>query len=126
MSIPALSLSFRPTRTGDRTTLAVAGDVDLATADQLENQIATLADDGCRYVVVDLSEVGFCDCRGLAALAAGHARIREHEPSGWLRLAGPQPVVAKLLRLTHFADLLGIYDTVTDAQTAPADRGAVR
>jgi anti-sigma B factor antagonist len=55
--------------------LAVAGEVDLATADQLQQGLnSILADGHARTLVVDLDGVRFLDARGLAVLLAAHRR----------------------------------------------------
>ena len=78
--------------------LSAAGDVDLATAEHLQAQLHTVVGAGYRRLVVDLSGVGFCDAAGLGAFVSGRQQARAR--GGWLRLARPQPVVAKLLRIT--------------------------
>lgn len=90
--------------------LRAAGDIDLATADPLRAQLHTLVEAGYRLLVVDLSGVGFCDAAGLAALTSSHRRARAC--GGWLRLASPQPVVAKLLRITADTHTLPVEATV--------------
>jgi anti-sigma B factor antagonist len=70
--------------------IAVAGEVDLANADQLELHIERAADDGASGVVIDLSEVTHLDSTALAKLlgaresAASRVRLVLVVPAGQL------------------------------------------
>lgn len=53
--------------------LAIAGEIDLATADTLIEAVSSiLAAKGVRRLVLDLGEVRFLDARGVAALVTAH------------------------------------------------------
>lgn len=49
-------------------TLHVRGELDLASAGQLETSIAELCTDGARQVVLDMEELSFMDSTGLRSL----------------------------------------------------------
>ncbi|AXY52646.1 Anti-sigma-F factor antagonist RsfB [Rhodococcus ruber] len=54
---------------GDIAVLSVAGDVDLVSAPQLEEEaVATLGNDKCRGLIVDLGAVNFLASVGIAVL----------------------------------------------------------
>lgn len=80
-------LEVHPTPTG----LRLVGAADLSAAERLEAALAQL--NGQRSVHVDLSELQFLDARCARALEAAAVTGRE------LRLAGPTPAVAHVLRL---------------------------
>ena len=65
-------------------------------------------------VVMDLSGVEFIDSSGLGALAASAKALG----GGTLHLAGAQPLVLKVLRLTHMDRVFGLHDDVGAALTA--------
>jgi anti-anti-sigma factor len=89
--------------------LRPAGEVDMATADTLGAAITdALHRPGVREVVVDLAEVGFLDSSGIRVLVHGVAVARERDVA--LRVANPQPVVARVLRITAVGTLLGLAD----------------
>ncbi len=71
------------------TTLAVGGDVDLASAPALRAALADRA-----VVVVDLADVTFIDAAGLGVLLEAHRR----RPDG-VTLRTPSPCVRRLLAL---------------------------
>jgi anti-sigma B factor antagonist len=67
----------RPDRA--RVIVAVRGEVDLATADEVQRVLDELRSEGWRDVVVDLREVEFLDSTGLSLLlTADIANLGEH------------------------------------------------
>jgi anti-anti-sigma factor len=64
-------------------------------------------------IVVDLGEVTMCDSSCLQVLVNTYRRVTG--AGGWLRLADPQPLVLRVLQITHLDQLLPIYDTVDRA-----------
>jgi anti-sigma B factor antagonist len=68
--------------------------------------------DGPR-IVVDLSDVSICDSSALNVLLQAHRRATSHR--GWLRLAGAQPLVRRVLHMTNLNRLLPIHDTLEQA-----------
>ena len=67
---PGTQLSVQPV--GDGVVL-VKGELDLRTCDRLEQALGERADRGDR-LVLDLSELTFCDSTGLAGLVRLHKR----------------------------------------------------
>jgi anti-anti-sigma factor len=49
--------------------LRLAGELDMATAPELERTLQDALDAGCRRIVVDLRELAFMDSTGLVVLA---------------------------------------------------------
>jgi anti-anti-sigma factor len=63
---------------GSRVEIAIQGELDLATAPQLEAEFARVgALDGVELVVVDLRELAFLDSTGLEAIVKFDARSRD-------------------------------------------------
>lgn len=77
--------------------MTVGGELDIATADHLFEYVRTVMDRPCPNVVLDLSDLTFCDCRGISSLIRldRHARAS----GATLSLAGLRPMVTKLLRV---------------------------
>ncbi len=91
-------------------TLRPAGELDMATADNLDAAVAAaLARPGVREIVVDLAGVGFLDSSGVRVLVRGATRARQRGVT--LRVTDPQPVVARVLRITAVGPLLGLPDS---------------
>lgn len=73
------------------------GEIDVATAPQVESELLTLIDAGSA-VVLDLHGVTFIDSSGLRTLVT--ARQRAEEKSVSFALAGRSPAVERLLQVT--------------------------
>ncbi|MET7707333.1 STAS domain-containing protein [Micromonospora sp. NPDC005189] len=108
------TLSTRQGRIG--TVVEVAGDVDMSTTPELRDQLRQLVESGARVVVVDLTGVGFMDSSGLGVLVVAYKDLRERD--GWLALAGVSRAVRTVLSITSVDRVIGIFDTVQDAEEA--------
>jgi anti-sigma B factor antagonist len=85
--------------------LSVAGDVDIGVAGQLRERLASEAERaGSGGLVLDISGVSFIDCSGLRAMMVVGRQVEA--AGGRLVLAGPSPVVSRLV------DLLGLSETL--------------
>jgi anti-sigma B factor antagonist len=87
-------------RCGSHTVVLVAGEIDLATRDQLRECLAPLHGD----VVVDLSRVTFLDSSGIATIVAQAARLADDGAT--LKLRRANVIVARVLHITGLDDLL--------------------
>ncbi len=78
--------------------VSVAGELDIATAQQAYAYISDVIDTGKAPVSVDLGEVTFCDASGLSVLAraAKHAR----QTGQRLMLTSARPSMLKIIRIT--------------------------
>ena len=77
--------------------ITVGGELDLVTAGELVNFVRRVRRPGDQ-VVLDLSDVGFLDCSGLRALLRVHQEVNRE--GGECRLAAPQPIAGRVLRIT--------------------------
>ena len=109
-----LLLSARPGR--GCTVLEVRGDLDMATSPQLGDGLRRLIDAGDRHVVVDLTGVAFMDSSALGALVVAYKAMRE--VGARLSLAGAQPAVLTVLRITSVDRVIDVYDDVPAAEAA--------
>lgn len=66
MERPELSIAVR--RTADEAVLRLAGEIDMLTAAQLSDAVHEVLVNAPPRVVLDLSEVSFCDSQGLGTL----------------------------------------------------------
>jgi anti-anti-sigma factor len=80
-----------------RCVVTVHGEIDLATVAGLEEALCAVCLDSDGQVVVDLSDVTFMSCRGLAALASTHDGLAARGRT--LVIEHPVPTVRKVLRL---------------------------
>jgi anti-sigma B factor antagonist len=92
-----------PTHAAETIVLALAGDLDIASAPLLERHLDDAATIGSVRVVVDLSDVEFLDSTGLRVLLTARERLQERGQE--LRLRPGPPVVQRLFELTQTAGL---------------------
>jgi anti-sigma B factor antagonist len=92
------------------TLITVSGELSGSGSERLLAKLDRLLDQGHRYVVLDLSAVGFCDSSGVSALVRGHARASA--AAGGLRLSAASEQVTRVLELSGLARMLGLKSTV--------------
>jgi anti-sigma B factor antagonist len=90
------------------------GEIDIVTAPDLRDALLTCGE--AARVVVDLSAVTFLDCAGLSVIA--RAQRRTAETCGSLSVVAPTGVAARVLRITHFEQIVPLHATLEDAITA--------
>jgi len=83
--------------------LSVVGDVDLASSDQLRNDIAPLLGSG-RDLILDLAEVRFMDSSGIAVLL--DARTKQLASGRSVFVQNPSNIVRRVLDATGLSGLL--------------------
>lgn len=91
----------------------VFGDVDVATAPRLREQLVGLVTNGRSRIVLDLDEVGFLDSTGLGVIIGVLKRTRTH--GGDLRLVATSPRLVALFDLTGLDRTLPLAATAADA-----------
>ena len=69
--------SITTSRENGTLTLKVIGELDLATASDLEQEIAASSGDGGTHVNLDFSECGFIDSTGLQSVIGNARRLRD-------------------------------------------------
>lgn len=111
-----MAFSVSCTQHADFVRVYLAGELDIVTVPELHAALDRLLDEGHQRLLVDLTELTFCDSSGLAAFVRGDDRA--DSGGGWLRLTGATGRVDRVLRISGLADLLR-YDQEHD-QHAPA------
>lgn len=81
-----------------KATVRVRGELDIATADQAYAYLRDVVDTQDGPVMMNLSELSFCDAAGLGVLAkvAGHARRSGRS----LKLTAARPALLRIMRIT--------------------------
>ncbi len=106
---------------GAWTVMAVAGEIDVATAPRLRKAAIALVGDGHHRVVVDLEAVDFLDSTGLGVLIGVLRRL--NAVGGELRVVCSTPRILELFTLTGLDRVFDLRPSVADA-TAPAPAAA--
>jgi anti-anti-sigma factor len=101
---------------GDPVVVRVEGKVFYDTLEPLRTALEEACSGPCPRMVIDLSGAPMCDSSGLNMFV--HVRSRLTAAGGWLRLAGPRPMVRNVLQVTNLTRILPCYDTVQEAAAA--------
>ena len=105
--VPRRSLLEIVALPGPQTTLSLAGELDPATAPQIEARIAELAaDPAVSSVVIDLSGITFLDSSGLRVLVAGNEVLTNRTSE--LILRNPSRNIRRVLEVTGLTDLIAV------------------
>ncbi|MFI6739141.1 STAS domain-containing protein [Nonomuraea sp. NPDC050451] len=80
------------------TTVRLSGEIDIFTSKALRQQLLNALRHSIGPLVIDLSQVSFCDASGLAVLVGIQRRASARGIS--LALTAPQPYTSRLLHIT--------------------------
>lgn len=106
-------LALREHCEGDVSVLTVRGELDMWSGPQLDDCLIDLAALGRSRVVLDVAGLRFCDAAGIRILLRGEARARAR--GGWLRLAGADSRLRRVLQIVGLTEVLPVFDSVADA-----------
>ena len=95
-------------REGDVTRLALDGELDLASAPELERELREAEESGATRIVIDLGGLGFMDSTGLQALL--RARKRASAAAYELVLRRGPHQVQRVFELTKTVDAFSFED----------------
>ncbi len=109
---------------GAWTVVAVTGELELATAPRLRQEVVSLVGDGRVYIVLDLDGVDFIDSIGLGVVVSALKRVRSRD--GQLVVAGAGPRVRSLFELTRLDEIIELHDSVDAALQAPTGHSSRR
>lgn len=101
-------LTIASEREGDIHVIALAGELDLATADQVEQELLRVEATDAGSIVLDLSRLRFIDSTGMRVIIAAEARSRR-DSSRLALLRGPD-AVQRVFELTGVVDLMPFSD----------------
>ncbi|GIG65683.1 STAS domain-containing protein [Phytomonospora endophytica] len=91
------------------------GEMDIAVQGAVANEFHALVSEAPGvFVVVDMSEVGFCDSSGIGMLIRSAKELWKRD--GAMRLAGPQDHVTSVLRTNGLLTALPVFATVEAAR----------
>ncbi len=91
-----------------------AGRIDAAMAIQFKDDMRAITDSEAARVILDLTAVEFIDSSGLGAIVASMKQLGGGRK---LDLAGLQPVVEKVFRLTRMDTVFNLYPNLDEALT---------
>ncbi len=86
---------------------------DSQIAGLVKAEFTILLTEDVNKLVVDMSEVEYCDSSGLSSLLLAFRIIQSQE--GHIRIAAPQKSVRTLIQISQLDRILPIYDSVEEA-----------
>ncbi len=108
-------LTTRMTERGECTVIAVEGELDMSTAGEPREAIASGINGSELAIVLDLADLSFCDSAGLAVFVRAHNDLDERGRK--LFVMRPTPAVSRILELSGLAKVI---PTVADPDEARA------
>jgi len=84
------------------------GELDVSTSEELRSELLALIDDGCRSLVIDMSDLALIDSTGLGVLVGVLKRILQH--GGEMILKSPRRTARKVFEITGLDRVFTIVD----------------
>jgi anti-sigma B factor antagonist len=100
----------------DVAVLHLKGELDSDTANQLHATLSDLLERPVPRIVVDLTDLKFCDSVGLSAFITSKQVITAR--GGWLSFAGANPFLIQLMETVGLSRYFAIFPEVEDAIAA--------
>jgi anti-sigma B factor antagonist len=114
MATPPEEFSISLTEVDGRAHVTLRGELDLATAPELE-QLVTERIDSSQEVVVDLRGLEFMDSSGIRVLVAAHTRAGRTGTRVFIVRPEPDSAVAKIVEVSGLDSELNILDDPAQA-----------
>lgn len=114
-----MELKISTSAHSDHALVAIRGEIDLYTAPRLHGDlVAALDTAGGGRLLVEMSQVEFCDSTGINVLLSGLKRARER--GGDLEVVTPSATVRKILDVTGLDAVFTIHRTLGSVGVATA------
>jgi anti-anti-sigma factor len=103
----------------DVAVLRLCGELDADTMGVLRDALDDLVGRRPPRIVVDLSELRFCDSMGLSAFISAYLLVTDR--GGWLRLAGANAFLGALIQTVGLTRYMGLFPDVEAAIRNPEE-----
>jgi anti-anti-sigma factor len=108
-----MNLATTVTRRDGCVFVTVDGELDLSTADQLQETLGSAIAEGSGPIVLDLESLRFCDSAGLAVMVRTHNLLAGEGRR--LVIASPSTAVSRVLELSGLDQVIATATTTEDA-----------
>ena len=99
-------------RVNGHAVVTLRGELDLATAPQLQTALTELVTEGQRQIYLEMRHLAFIDSTGLNVIVGAVKELQA--AGGTLVLRSPTPATYKVLQITGLAEVLAIEDPPVD------------
>ena len=99
------------------TVLSVGGDLDVVGAPDLRQAVVSAVADGCRLLILDISELDFVDSFGLGAVVGALKRLRQR--GGELALVCPSRRIRRVFEICDLDRIMALHDSIDSASGSP-------
>lgn len=108
-------MKFEVSKNGSSAVLTVKErKLDVSISPELKGEFILLCRPQLKTLIVDLSEVEFCDSSGLSALLIADRQMRQH--GGSVKLVGVHKKVSALLKISQLDKVFGMFESVAKAE----------
>ena len=87
--------------------------LDATISPELKGEFLVICKPKLKELIIDLSDVEFCDSSGLSALLIAERKMREN--GGMVKLIGVHKKVLSLIKISHLDRTFQMYDTLAKA-----------
>ncbi|MBP2258317.1 STAS domain-containing protein [Virgibacillus alimentarius] len=105
-----MNLDINVTNLNDKSTCAVAGEIDIYTAPKLKEAILPLTKQKGQLVEVDLENVSYMDSTGLGVFISALKSTKENDSQ--LKLVNLQDRVLRLFNITGLNEIMDLNSTI--------------
>jgi anti-sigma B factor antagonist len=108
-----VSVTIRRTERPPWTVLSVGGELDVVGAPDLRQAVVKAVADGCRGLILDISDLDFIDSFGIGAVVAALKRLRQR--GGELALVCPSPRIRRVFEICDLDRIIAVHDSIDGA-----------
>ena len=116
-----MSVTIRRSERPPWTVLSVGGELDVEGAPDLRQAVVKAVADGCRGLILDISELDFVDSFGIGAVVAALKRLRQR--GGELALVCPSRRIRRVFEICDLDRIIAFHDSIdaaAESRTVPA------
>jgi anti-sigma B factor antagonist len=118
---PVQHLQLTTRQIDGHTVVGLKGELDIATVDDLREDLRKAREMYGVHLILDLAELEFMDSQGLSVIVSCHKTVTA--AGGSLALVAPRPIVRRTLEITGLSGRLHVFDSIEEA-AAPSETAA--
>ena len=119
-----MSVTIRRSERPPWTVLSVGGELDVVGAPDLRQAVIKEVADGCRELILDISELDFVDSFGMGAIVGALKRLRQR--GGDLALVCPSRRIRRVFEICDLDRIVAFHDSIDSAAGSEAVPAASR